>query len=405
MIIVGAGHVGGRAAQALREFGWTGPIMLVGAEAHLPYERPPLSKGLLTGSSVAASCALRPPSSYADDHISHFVNRVESIDAAARQITLADGRRFDYQSLLLATGGDLRWIDIPGAHLPGVVGLRTSDDAASLAARLVPNAHLVVIGGGFIGLEVAASARARGCHVSVIEGASCLLGRAVPPSIGARVLGLHRANGVQVRLDATPVAVVSYGGRLKVQLADGSSLDADTVVVGVGIAPATGLARKAGLATARGVLVDACLKTSAPHVFAAGDVVEFPSPMSGDLIRQETWHNAETQARTAARNMLGGGESYTAVPWFWSDQYDHQLQVAGEPALGVSTVTRTLGADADLHFHLDADDRLVGVSGFGPTSVVTKELKFARALVERRAAPDAGLLADVSVKLKTLLNA
>jgi len=405
MVIVGAGHVGGRAAQALREFGWAGPIMLVGAEPHLPYERPPLSKALLTGERTAAQCALRAPASYAAEGITHFVSKVDAIDAEAREITLADGRRFPYQALLLATGGQLRWIDIPGAHLPGVLGLRTLDDAAALAPRLVAGAHIVVIGGGFIGLEVAASARARGCRVSVIEGAPRLLGRAVPESVGARVLALHREQGVDVRVGVAPSGITSREGQLDVQLADGSVLAADTVLVGVGIAPSIGLAQGAGLATARGVLVNAELQTSAEGVYAAGDVAEFPSAVSGEPIRQETWHNAETQARTAARNMLGGHESYTELPWFWSDQYDHQLQVAGEPSLGPTSVTRSLGAGAEIHFYLDAAGGLVGVSGFGPLSAVAKELKLARMLVERHARPALAQLADASVKLKSLLSA
>ena len=404
MVIVGAGHVGGRAAQALREFGWAGPIMLVGAEPHLPYERPPLSKALLTGERTAAQCALREPAVYAAESITHHVSRVEAIDPAGREITLADRRRFPYEALLLATGGQLRWIDIPGAHLPGVLGLRTLDDAAALAPRLSEGAHIVVIGGGFIGLEVAASARARGCTVSVIEGAPRLLGRAVPESVGAQVLALHRANGVDVRVGMAPSAIVPVGNQLEVQLADGSVLAAHTVVVGVGIAPSIALAQAAGLATARGVLVNAELQTSAAGIYAAGDVAEFPSAVSGEPIRQETWHNAETQARTAARNMLGGHEAYTELPWFWSDQYDHQLQVAGEPALGKTSVTRGLGAGAEMHFYLDSDGTLVGVSGFGPLSAVAKELKLARMLVERRARPAPASLADAGVKLKSLLS-
>ena len=403
MVIVGAGHVGGRAAQTLRESGWTGPVMLIGAEPHLPYERPPLSKALLTGERTAAQCALRAPESYAAEGISHIVSTVDAIDVAARQITLVDGRRFAYEALLFATGGSPRWIDIPGAHLPGVLGLRTLDDAAALEPRLLAGAHIVIIGGGFIGLEVAASARSRGCRVSVIEGAARLLGRAVPESVGAGVLALHRDHGVDVRLGVAPSAIALNGSRLDVQLADGSVLCADTVIVGVGIAPAIGLAQAAGLATARGVLVNAELQSSAAGIYAAGDVAEFPSAFSGEPIRQETWHNAETQARIAARNMLGGHEAYTEMPWFWSDQYDHQLQVAGEPALGLTSVTRPLGGGAAMYFHLDAQGRLVGVSGFGPVSAVAKELKLARLLLERRAQPAAAQLADPGVKLKSLL--
>ncbi len=405
MVIVGAGHVGGRAAQALREAGWAGGIVMIGAEPHLPYERPPLSKALLTGERNAADCALRPREAWQVDGVEHLVARVDAIDPAAHEVRLADGRRIACESLLLATGGHLRRLSLPGADHPAVLGLRTLDDAAALAPRLQPGAAIVIVGGGVIGLEVAASARARGCQVSVVEGAPRLLGRAVPESVAARVLALHRANGVDVRVGIAPEAFEPQAdGRLVVRLAGGEGLVADAVVVGIGIEPATELARAAGLVVERGVRVDAELATSAPGIFAAGDVAEFPSRVSGRPIRQETWHNAETQARIAARNMLGGHEAYRELPWFWSDQYDHQLQVAGEPALGASVATRQLGDGAEIHFHLDAAGVPVGASGFGPVSVVAKELKLARMLVDRGAAVPAAQLADAGVKLKALLR-
>jgi 3-phenylpropionate/trans-cinnamate dioxygenase ferredoxin reductase subunit len=410
MVIVGAGHVGGRAAQALRAFGWTGPIVLIGAEPHLPYERPPLSKGLLTGAQDAASCALRPAADYDADQISHVVAWVESIDPVQREVVITGGpqraeRRIAYEALLLATGGHLRRLDIPGADLPGILGLRTLDDAAQIAPQLQPGARVVIVGGGFIGLEVAASARQRGCEVTVIEGAPRLLGRAVPEAIGAQVLALHRARGVEVRLGTLPTAFERQpDGSTQVTLNDGTALVADTVLVGIGIAPAVELAAQAGLALGRsGIAVDAQLATSAPGVYAAGDVAEFPSPLSGQPIRQETWQNAETQAGVAAANMLGQGRVHDTAPWFWSDQYDHQVQVSGEPALGTSVVPRPLAGDASIDFHLDAAGRLVGASGFGPVSALAKEFKLARMLVERRRQPSPEALADVGVKLKSLL--
>ena len=410
MVIVGAGHVGGRAAQALRAAGWAGPIVLIGAEPHLPYERPPLSKGLLTGEQDAASTALRPVADWDADQITHVVAWVEALDTAAREIVLTGGpqraeRRIAYEALLLATGGHLRRLDIPGADLPGVLGLRTLDDAAQLQTRLQAGSRLVIVGGGFIGLEVAASARHLGCAVTVIEGAPRLLGRAVPEAIGAQVLALHRAHGVDVRLGTLPTAFARQpDGALRVTLTDGTAMDADTIVVGIGIVPATELAAQAGLALGRsGIAVDAQLATSAPGVFAAGDVAEFPSPLSGQPVRLETWQNAETQAAIAAANMLGQGKAFDAMSWFWSDQYDHQVQVSGEPALGASVVTRTLAGGAALDFHLDAAGRLVGVSGFGPVSALAKEFKLARMLVERRRQPSPEALADAGVKLKSLL--
>jgi 3-phenylpropionate/trans-cinnamate dioxygenase ferredoxin reductase subunit len=405
MVIVGAGHCGGRTAMALRSAGWSGPIHLVGDEPHAPYERPPLSKGLLTGDTSAAACALSPDADLQDARITRHVARVTAIDAAARSLTLSDGHTLAYQSLLLATGGQVRTLTIPGGDLPGVFTLRNLGDAAALAPRLAPGQRLLVVGGGFIGLEVAASARKLGCEVTVVEGAPRLMGRAVPEPVAERALALHRAQGVRVLLGATPQSITRSATGLRMDLADGSSIEADTVLAGIGIVPDLALPQAAGLAVGRGVQVNAQLQTSAAGIFAAGDVAEFPSVLSGQLVRQETWHNAETQAAIAAQNMLGGEAAYTALPWFWSDQYDHQLQVMGEPALAASNATRTLDdAGGMVIFYLDADNRLVGACGWGETSRVAKELKLARTLVERRITASAELLANPATKLKSLLS-
>ncbi|MCA3780308.1 MAG: FAD-dependent oxidoreductase [Burkholderia sp.] len=406
MAIVGAGHAGGRAAQVLRESGWRGRIVLIGAEAHLPYERPPLSKGVLTGERSAAQCRLRDPDAWMADGIEPVVGTVERIDPHVREVSVSGGRVFSCEALLLATGGRARRLAIPGATLDGVFALRTLDDAAALGARLVPDARIVLIGGGFIGLEVAASARMRGCRVTVLDAAPRLLGRAVPEAIATRVHALHEAQGVTIRMNRTPVAIErTSGGALAVVLDDGDMLIADTVVAGVGIEPADELARAAGLAVERGIIVNAQLETSAEGIYAAGDVAVFPSVLSGRPVRQETWHGAETQARVAARNMLGAGEPYRDTPWFWSDQYGAQLQVAGEPALGERSVARALDDDAEIHFHFDAGARLVAASGFGRASGFIKEMRVARMLVERGIDVTPAAVADVDVKLKSLVTA
>ncbi|PRF96397.1 pyridine nucleotide-disulfide oxidoreductase [Burkholderia ambifaria] len=406
MAIVGAGHAGGRAAQVLREGGWRGRIVLIGAEAHLPYERPPLSKEVLTGERSAAQCGLRDPEAWRADGIEPLVATVERIDPVAREVHVSGGRGVTYDALLLATGGRARRLAIPGAQLDGVFALRTLDDAAVLGARLVPDARIVLIGGGFIGLEVAASARSRGARVSVLDAAPRLLGRAVPEPIAARVQALHVRRGVSIGLNRRPVAIERMvDGALAVVLDDGDTLIADTVVAGIGIEPADELARDAGLVVERGIVVNARLETSARGIYAAGDVAVFPSAASGRLVRQETWHGAETQARVAARNMLGADEPYRERPWFWSDQYDAQLQVAGEPALGERTVARVLGDDAEIHFHFDARERLVAASGFGRASGFVKEMRVARLLVERGIGVSPAAVADAGVKLKSLVPA
>ncbi|OXI74415.1 pyridine nucleotide-disulfide oxidoreductase [Burkholderia sp. AU31280] len=406
MAIVGAGHAGGRAAQVLRACGWRGRIVLIGAEPHPPYERPPLSKGVLTGERSAAQCRLREAQAWAADRIERVVATVERIDPDAREVRVSGGHVFGYDALLLATGGRARRLAIPGAALDGVVALRTLDDAAALGARLVPDARIVLIGGGFIGLEVAASARRRGCRVTVLDAAPRLLGRAVPEAIATRVHALHDEQGVAIRLNRTPIAIErTAGGALAVVLDDGDTLLADTVVAGIGIEPADELARDAGLAVERGIVVNARLETSGPGIYAAGDVAVFPSALSGLPIRQETWHGADTQAHVAARNMLGANEPYRDIPWFWSDQYDAQLQVAGEPALGTQSVARVLGDDAEIHFHFDAGARLVAASGFGRAAGFVKEMRVARMLVERGIDVTPAAVADVAVKLKSLMAA
>ncbi|MDN7583267.1 NAD(P)/FAD-dependent oxidoreductase [Burkholderia orbicola] len=403
MAIVGAGHAGGRAAQVLRASGWRGRIVLIGAEPHPPYERPPLSKGVLTGERSAVQCRLRDADAWAAERI---VAIVERIDPHAREVRMSGAHVLGYDALLLATGGRARRLAIPGAALDGVVALRTLDDAAVLGARLVPDARIVLIGGGFIGLEVAASARRRGCRVTVLDAAPRLLGRAVPEAIATRVHALHDEQGVAIRLNRKPVAIErTSGGALAVVLDDGDTLLADTVVAGIGIEPADELARDAGLAVERGIVVNAQLETSARGIYAAGDVAVFPSALSGQLVRQETWHGAETQAHVAARNMLGAGEAYRDTPWFWSDQYDAQLQVAGEPALGARSVARSLGDDAEIHFHFDALARLVAASGFGRAAGFVKEMRVARMLVERGIDVTPAAVADVDVKLKSLVTA
>jgi 3-phenylpropionate/trans-cinnamate dioxygenase ferredoxin reductase subunit len=206
-----------------------------------------------------------------------------------------------------------------------------------------------------------------------------------------------------MHLGVAPVRFERHGPALRVVLADGAAIEADTIVVGIGILPATELAEQAGLPCANGIVVDAGLRTADPAIFAAGDVAAFPSALSGRTLRLESWHNAEDHARVAAVNLAGGEATVGMTPWFWSDQYDHQLQIAGDPSLGVTAVTRHLGDGAQIDFHIAADGRVLGVAGFGPTSALAKEFKLGRMLFERGARPAAASLADSTVKLKSLL--
>jgi 3-phenylpropionate/trans-cinnamate dioxygenase ferredoxin reductase component len=295
---------------------------------------------------------------------------------------------------------------VNGAMKAGVTTLRTADDARRLAVRLSPGQRIAIIGGGFIGLEVAASARRAGCDVTVIEAGERLLMRAVPSEIAERMEARHRAAGVRFRFAAQVAEIGGTDAVREVRLADGERMPCDTVVVGIGADPRTALARAAGLEIAsdtKGIVVDERLATSDPDIFAAGDVASFPHPLYGARIRLECWKNAEDQARVAARGMIGAVGRYQAVPWFWSDQYELSIQIAGLPPFGSAQVARET-AEALLLFHLRDDGTLAAASGVG-TGAIGRDVRIAQLLIERGVRVEPSDLADPSVKLKSLLSA
>lgn len=403
ILIVGAGHCGGRTAQHLRALGFGGAIDLVGDEASAPYERPALSKDVLTGSTPLDALDLLPAQSLDALAITRHHASVLAIDSMRQFAQLSNGQTLGYGALLFANGGQPRRLGILGEDLPGVLSLRTKDDARRLAGRLQAGQHVLVIGGGFIGLEVAASARQLGCAVTLVEAGPQLMGRVVPAALAELARSVHLARGVQLHCNVSPVRIDQAGQRLALTLSNGSTVLADTVLVGIGIVPGVALAEAAGVAVARGILVDAQLRTNIANIYAAGDVAEFPSPASGARMRQETWHNAETQARVAAHNLMGAQVALSAKPWFWSDQYDHQLQLSGEPAAGLAPVLREQEGGDLILFYLDAHSKVVGACGWGLTSRIAKDLKIARTLVEREATASAQALADPATRLKSLL--
>ncbi|MDT9631958.1 NAD(P)-binding protein [Pseudomonas sp. JV449] len=394
LIIVGAGHAGGRAALTLREEGYSGSLILIGDEPHVPYERPPLSKGLLQGNMDLAGCSLCDSARLAELGIEHIAgNPVSQLDPPQHRLQLADGQWLSYSGLLLATGGRARRLPQAQAN---VLYLRTHDEALALKSALQPGARLVIIGGGFIGLEVAATARGLGCEVTVLEAGPRLAGRVLAPVISEALLQVHRQQGVDVRLN---VALESIHAEA-VQLVDGQLLPCDLVVVGIGMQPNIELAVAAGLEVGQGIRVDAHLRTSAPDIYAAGDVCEFR--LGGEYQRQETWRNAEAQGRHAALNMLGRDEPFEALPGFWSDQYDWGLQTVG--VITPLTVSRALPAAGLLLFYLDAEQRLQGACGWGPGNSVAKDVKLCERLISARIALNAASLADPDVSLKHLLR-
>ena len=400
IVIVGAGECGVRAAMALRELGHAGPVTLLGAERHAPYERPPMSKELMLADGEMSPKTIATLDRLAEANVTFRPSTlVTAIDRSGRNVTLNDGSALPYDRLLLATGAVPRRLNVPGGDGAHCVTLRTHEDALHIRERLVPGSRVAIIGGGFIGLELAAAARRRGAAVTVIEALPRLLSRGVPEEIAGRIEAKHRAEGVSFVFGRGVAAINAEG----VALTDGSRVEAELVVVGIGAVPETALAAAAGLALDNGIAVDDRLQTSDPAIFAAGDCCSFPLPLyGGRRIRLESWRAAQDLGALAARNLLGARETISAVPWFWSDQYDLTLQIAGLPDEGEATVRRETG-DALLLFHLEADGRLVAASGIGPGNAVARDIRLAEMLIGKRAKPDPAALADAGVKLKGLL--
>lgn len=331
VVIVGAGHGGFQLALALRQSGFSGAIHLVGDEPHLPYQRPPLSKAALAEGADVSSLWHRPEAFYAAERIDLTMGtRVEAIDRAARRVRLSSGADLAYGALVLATGARNRRLAVPGAELDGVVYLRTATEAADLGARLAGARRLVVVGAGFIGLEVAAVARARGLDVTVLEREQRVLARAVSPALSERVEAVHRGLGTRLVFGCAVRAITGRERVEAVETADGTRYPADLVLVGIGVEPNGELAAAAGLEVAGGIVVDARLGTSDPSIFALGDCAVHPNPFADRPLRLESVQNATDQARLLARRLMGQPvEPYGAVPWFWSDQGPLKLQIAG----------------------------------------------------------------------------
>ena len=398
IVIVGAGQAGGWVAKTLRAEGYAGGIVLIGAERHPAHERPPLSKAVLSGAAAPETTHLFKP----DEHAALSLDfrpetRVARIDRAAKHVELAGGERVAYDKLILTTGGTARRLPIPGGDLPRVFYLRTIEDSAAIRGALGPGKKLAVIGGGWIGLEVAATARKLGTSVVVIEALDRLCARTVPPAISAFLRARHEREGVDIRLGVGVKAIEDHSG-LKVRLADGEAIAADAVVVGIGLEPEVALAREAGLTVDNGVIVDEQCRASDPDVFAAGDCANTPLPCLGRRVRLESWANAQNQAIVAAKAALGQDARYDELPWFWSDQYDVNLQILGLPARWPEPVVRGDPASGSFsHFYLDGERIAAIVSVNAP-----RDLRAAKKLVQTRKPVSAASLADPAVQLQRL---
>ncbi len=363
-VIVGASLGGAKAAEALRAEGFAGPVVLIGAESELPYERPQLSKDYLQGKSPREKIYVHPEEWYAEHDVELRLGvTVTEIDPAAHRLTLADGSVLPYAKLLLATGSAPRRLPVPGADLDGVAYLRTVGDSDRIKAALESAAKVAVIGAGWIGLETAAAARIAGAEVTVLETLELPLLRVLGPEAARVFAELHRDHGVDMRFEIGVAEIASRAGHaVGVRLTDGTQIDADLVIVGVGITPNTQLADAAGLEVSNGIVVGADLRSSDPDIYAAGDVASAFNPLFGKHIRLEHWANALNQPPAAARSMLGQQVSYDRVPYFYTDQYDLGMEYSGyvEPGGYQQVVFRgDTAAREFIAFWLDSGGRVL----------------------------------------------
>lgn len=396
VLIIGAGHAGGSAAALLRQYGFEGEIVLAGEEAAAPYQRPPLSKAWLKGEAGLEDLLLRPESFYVEQAIDLRTGvTATAIDARGKTVTFADGAVEPYDVLILATGSTARKLAIPGADRSDLLELRTLEHAERLKAALAPGRRLAVVGGGYVGLEAAASARALGAEAVVIERMERVLARVASEPLSAFFTDLHRRHGVEVMTGAE-VAGFEDGG---VRLADGGLIAADAILVGVGALAREALARTAGLACDNGVVVDETARTSDPAIYAIGDVTHRPIPVHGGRMhRLESVPNALEQAKQAAAAIVGRAPPAPEVPWFWSDQYDVKLQIAGLPFDADAQIVRgdpATGAFAV--FHLQGD-RIVCVEAVNAPA----EFMGGRLLIGKATPVDRALLADPATSIKAV---
>ena len=395
-LVVGAGQAGGWCARTLRSEGFEGRIVLIGEEAYAPYERPPLSKQALTGEATVESAYLWPPGSWEEIGVELRLGcRVESIAPDEHTATISGGETMAWDRLMIATGSRPRMLEVPGAELAGVHTIRTIPDTEAIRAEIAPGRTAVVVGGGWIGLEAAAAFRKLGMEVVVVEAADRLCSRAATPATSEYLLKLHRDHGVDIRLDCVVGRFDGDGALERVLLGDESAVDAAIAVVGIGIVPNVELAEAAGIETANGIRVDAFCRTSAPDVFACGEVTD--QPVWGRL---ESWENAQNQGIAGAKSMLDSGEAYSETPWFWSDQYDTNLQIVGTAREWEEEATRGSAADGSFITFYLTGGKIVGAVAVNQG----RDIRFARRLMQAGASVTAAELADPSVKLQALLK-
>ena len=401
VIIAGAGHAAGQVVATLKQKKFAGRIVLIGEEPYLPYQRPPLSKKFLAGDLPAERLYFKPASFYEDDAIEVLLDTaVSAIDTAGHAVTTADGRTLAYDKLVIATGSRVRKLPVPGADLAGIHYLRTIADVDALREECSEGCRLVVIGAGYIGLEVAAVCRKLGLDVTVVEMADRVMSRVVSEPVSHFFEREHRGQGVNLRLSTGLREFAGDDGRVTgVVLDNDETLPADFVLVGVGIEPVTELAARAGLAVDNGIVVDDRCMTADPDIYAVGDCTSHPNAIYGRRLRLESVHNALEQAKTAASNIVGEETHYAQVPWFWSDQYDLKLQIAG---LSQGYDDIVLRGDPDSRSFACCylqDDMLIAVDAIN----APRDFMQAKAVIAAQVKPDPKRLADTDTPLKDLV--
>lgn len=406
VVIVGAGQAGGRVAVTLRSQGFDGEILLLGEESHPPYKRPPLSKTVLQGKSQVEDGYLLPVEAYAEKQIDLRLNcRVEKLETSESRVYFGDGMAETFDHLVLATGGIPRNLNVPGSELKHIFLLRTAQDAERIRAHLDEGKRVVIIGGGFIGLEVAASARQLGCEVTVLEALDRLLSRSLPEQVAEAVVKVHEVEGVTVKTGMDIVGFGGDGGVSEVKLEGQQSLPADLVVIGIGITPATELAEAVGIKCENGILTDEYGQTSIPDVYAVGDCARALLPRYAENIRLESFQNADQQAANVVASIMGDKRPYNPVPFIWSDQYKRILQTAGFPAKGEQHIQRGTLEDENMVLFSLKDGKLIGVTGWGKGALIAKDVRFSQMLMEKGKSVTAEQLANPDIAIKDLLNA
>jgi len=398
-IIAGAGHAGGQTAISLRQAGYEGRIIVCGDEPVPPYQRPPLSKKYLSGELALERVFLRPEVFYARNDIElRLGSAVREIDPRQRTVVLDGGDALPFTDLVIATGSQPRRLDMPGSDLGNIFYLRTLEHTDAIRSALVAGRKLVVVGGGYIGLEIASTAKGLGLEVCVIEAADRILGRVTAPEMSAYYTRAHRARGVDIRL-STGVVAFEGNGTVEGVRCGSENIPADVVVVGIGIVPDVRLADSAGIRCEDGIVVDERCATSADHVYAVGDCTRHPNPILGRTLRLESVHNALEQARTAAANIAGTPTRYEQVPWFWSDQFDLKLQMVGISD-GYDTIVQRGSMDGDdfAMFYLK-DGVLIAVDAVNRP----REFMACRKLVPERPCIDPARLADESIPMREMI--